>query len=303
MAKTGQILKDALDTLNGRQEGFALNPDRKALDSREGGLHGILPGVAKVVDGVVYGKWISDTPETSGTVHVVLLDYPKMFDLCGSDSSKILRGKLSNIISLHLETLEGVVDNITWDFSDDLKIGGTGESIHDAVKATLAPTEPTMTFTEKLGGDIRNIFTFIGRYAVLDPYTQTSLAHLLPSFVAGMPWTLDMKSFSILVYEVDATGYTVMNAQIVANMMARNNGEYTLKKDLNSPKEVKKYSIPFTGFGVRGVEIIRLAQSYVNDLMKNSKDALLSKALYQGQVDELSPNVIKSGLKNSVSQL
>lgn len=304
MANSGQILKTAIDTLGARQDGFALNPNRQSLDTREGGLFGVLPGISKVVNGVVYGKWISDTPETTGTVHVVLLDAPGMFDLCGSDSARILRGKLSTIVSLHLETLEGVNDNITWDFGDELKIGGTGESIHDVTKATLTPTEPTLTFTEKLGGDIRNMFTFIGRYAMLDPYTQTSLAHLLPGFTPGMAWTLDMKSFAILVYEVDATGYTVMNAQIVANMMPRNNAEWTLKKDLNSPKEIKKYSIPFTGFGVRGLEVINLAQKYVNETMKNSKDALTTKSLYQGYVDELAPSVVKSGnLAESAGQL
>ena len=168
--------------------------------------------------------------------------------------------------------------------------------------ATLTPTEVTISATEKLGLPIRDLLTFIGRYGIMDPYTGSNLAHLLPNYVAGA-WTLDKQSFSILVYELDPTGTIVKNAQIVSNMMPRTSGEFTMKKDINAGKEVRKYSIGFTGFGIRGLEVIQVAQTYVNEITNSTKDALLTKSLYQGPVDNLSSTVINGTLKATAANL
>lgn len=292
---SGQILNDAIDELGTRLPGYTSNPSNPSLDLSHGGLNGILPNLAVVKDGVVYGSYISNTPQTTGMVHAFLLDYPKVFDMLSSDNSLKMRAKLSRWISHHVETIDGINDQINWDFDDSMKVGRTGESIHDVTNATLVPTEPTLGWTEKLGYDIRNMLTFIGRYGVMDPYTGGTLAPLLPGF-ERVAWTLDMKSFSIMVAELDATNSVVVNAQIVANMMARTNGELVLKKDPNSAKEVKKYSIPFTGFGIRGLEVVAVAQNYIDAMNKNHRDALLTKSVYQSQVDEVSSNVIPGTL-------
>jgi hypothetical protein len=301
MPTTGQLLKNAVDSLKNNQAGYA-NTKGVGLDLQYGGLNGILPNIAKVEGGVVYGNWISNTPDTTGMVQAVLLDYPKFFDMAGSDASKSLRGKLANFISSHSETIEGVNDTFNWEFDDSSKVGRTGESIHIVSNATLTPTEVTISCTEKLGLPIRDLFTFIGRYGIMDVYSGSALAHLLPNYTPGA-WTLDKQSFSILVYELDSTGTVVKNAQIVANMMARTSGEYTMKKDINGAKEVRKYSIGFTGFGIRGLEVIQVAQTYVNEVTKSTKDALLTKALYQGPVDNVGSNVINGTLKATAGNL
>lgn len=302
MANTGQILKEAIDNISGRVQGYAYNPDAKKLDIQHGGLNGVLPNVARVSNGTVHGAWISNTPATTGITHAVLLDYPKFFDMCGTEGSKVLRAKLSSFISLHSETIEGINDTFNWDFDDSVKVGRTGEAIHEVTNATLVPTEPTISVTEKLGHDIRDLFTFIGRYAIMDVYTGNHLAYLLPNY-KPTAWTLDMKSFAILVYETDATGTVVNNAQIVANMMARTSGEYQMKKDINSSKEVKKYSIGFTGFGIRGQEVIKVAQTYLNEIVRTSRDALMTKSLYQAPVDEVKSGVIGGTLNGSTANL
>lgn len=303
MANTGQILKDAVDNVSGRINGYANNPNVKKLDIRHGGLNGILPNVAKLVNGAVHGAWISATPATTGITHAVLMDYPKMFDMCGAEASKVLRGKLSALISVHAETIEGINDTYNWDYDDSTKVGRTSESIHEVTNATIVPTEPSIAVTEKLGHDIRDLLTFIGRYGIMDPYTGSNLAYLLPNYVPGTPWTLDMKSFSILVYEADATGTVVQNAQIVANMMPRTSGEWTMKKDINSSKEVKKYNIGFTGFGIRGREVVQVAQTYLNEVVKATRDALMTKSLYQAPVDELKTGVINPTLVDSAQNV
>ncbi len=301
MATTGQILKNSVDSLKNSQAGYATTKG-VGLDLQYGGLNGILPNIAKVEGGVVYGSWISNTPDTTGMVHAVLLDYPKFFDYAGSDASKSLRSKLANFISAHSETIEGVNDTFNWEYDDSSKVGRTGESIHVVTNATLTPTEVTISATEKLGLPIRDLLTFIGRYGIMDPYTGSNLAHLLPNYVAGA-WTLDKQSFSILVYELDPTGTIVKNAQIVSNMMPRTSGEFTMKKDINAGKEVRKYSIGFTGFGIRGLEVIQVAQTYVNEITKSTKDALLTKSLYQGPVDNLASTVINGTLQATAANL
>lgn len=303
MANSGQILREAIDNVTGRVQGYAHNPNVRKLDIRHGGLNGVLPNVAKVVNGAVHGAWISNTPATTGIAHVVLMDYPKMFDLCGPEASKVLRGKLSALVSLHAETFEGVNDTYNWDYDDSVKVGRTSESIHEVTNATIVPTEPTITVTEKLGHDIRDLLTFIGRYGIMDPYTGNHLAHLLPQFEPGIAWTLDMKSFSVMMYETDATGTVVNNAQIISNMMPRTSGEYVMKKDINSSKEVKKYNIGFTGFGVRGREVIQVAQTYLNQVVKASRDALMTKSLYSAPVDEVAQGVLDTTVINSTSNL
>ena len=303
MANSGQRLKDSLDQLGVRQAGYSLNPNNPSLNLAHGGLFGALPNIAKIENGVVWGNWINNSPEVTGAVHVVLLDYPKGFDFTGSENSKLLRAKLSNFWTSHVETLEGIHDTTSWTFDDAIKIGGTGESIQDAVDAKLTPTEPSAGCTEKVGLEIRNIFYFINRYFIMDEYTQKPLAPILPNYDNRVPWTLDIKSFSILVWELDGSGARVKNAQIVANMMYKDGISFEYKKDPNSAKEVRKYNISFTGFGVRGAEVISVAQRYQDTMNRNTKDALLTRSLYSAPVDELAENVLNTSLRQTTNNL
>lgn len=300
---SGQILNSAIDQVKNNQAGYATTSKSVgALDLLHGGLNGILPNVAKEDNGVIHGNWISNTPDTTGMVHAVLLDYPKFFDFCGDEISISLRSKLSNLISAHSETIEGINDTYGWDFDDTTKVGRTGESIHVVNNATLTATEPQMGFTEKLGLPIRDLLMFIGRYGLMDVYSGTNLAKLLPNY-QPTPWTQDMQSFSMLVYEVDATGTIVKNAQIVANMMPKSAGEFTMKKDINAGKETRKYSIAFTGFGIRGQEVIAVAQAYVNEISASTKDALLTKALYQAPIPQVTSGAISGTLGTTTANL
>ncbi len=114
---------------------------------------------------------------------------------------------------------------------------------------------------------------------------------------------MNIKSFSILVWEVDASGARVKNAQIVANMMYESGISFEFKKDPTSAKEVRKYNISFTGFGIRGLEVVNVAQRYQDTMNQNAKDALLTRSLYQGAVDELAENVINTSLRKTTENL
>lgn len=294
MANSGQILKKAADSLKGQLHGYSISGGA-GLDLQYGGLNGILPNVAKLDSGVMAGNWISSTPDTTGMVYATLIDYPKFFDFAGSEASKVLRGRLANFISSHTEVIEGINDSYAVEFDDSTKVGRTGESVHIVSNATLTPTEVSMTATEKAGLPIRELLTFWIRYGLMDVYTGNALAKLLPNYVAG-PWTLDKQAMSILVYEVDPTGATVKNAQIVANMMPRGSGEFTMKKDIAGAKEVRRYTIGFTGFGVRGLEVIKVAQTYLDQVNSSTRDALLTSSLYSGPVDAVASSVINGTL-------
>lgn len=298
---SGQKLKDAIDNLAADLSGYG-DSNVESLDIRNGGLNGVLPSIAVTKDDVVFGNWISNTPAVSGRVHAVLLDYPKFFDMCGDGASKILRGKLSSFISTHSEVIEGINDSITWEYDDSTPIGSAGETIQQITNATITKTEPSITVTEKIGNPIRNLLTFIGRYGILDPYADTNLAFLLPNY-EKVAWTLDMDSFSMMVYELDPTGTQVVEAQIVANMKPQSNGEYTLKKDVTASKEIRKYTIAFTGFGIRGNEVRARAQDYLDKLMESTKDALLTPSLYDKPVDELASDAITGTLYNTNQNL
>lgn len=297
MANSGQILKNSLDSLKNTLGGYK-STGGDSLDLQYGGLNGILPNIAKVESGVVGGNWISSTPDTTGMVYATLIDYPKFFDFAGSDASKALRTKLANFISSHTEVIEGINDTLSVEFDDSTKIGRTGESIHTVTNTTLTPTEVNMTVTEKLGLPIKDLLTFWIRYGLMDPYSGNALARLLPSYQPGA-WTSDKQSMAIMVFEVDATGSTVKNAQIISNMMPRSSGEFTMKKDISAGKEVRRYSLGFTGFGIRGLEVIQSAQAYLDQINSSTKDALLTKSLYQGPVDNVSSAVINGTLDKS----
>lgn len=303
MANSGQTLKDAIDQLGVRQSGYSINPSNPAVDLKHGGLFGVLPNIAKVENGVVYGNWINNTPEVQGQVYAILLDAPGGFAFTGSENAKFLRSKLSNFITSHAETIEGIHDTVEWTFDDAVKIGGTGESIQDSTDAKLTPTKPSIGTTEKIGLEIRNLFYFINRYFIRDEYTQKPLAPVLPNYDRRVPWLMNIKSFSILVWEVDASGARVKNAQIVANMMYESGISFEFKKDPTSAKEVRKYNISFTGFGIRGLEVVNVAQRYQDTMNQNAKDALLTRSLYQGAVDELAENVINTSLRKTTENL
>ena len=301
--QSGQVLKNALDQLGVRQAGYSINPNNPAVDLSYGGLFGVLPNISKVENGVVYGNYINNTPEVQGMVYAILLDAPKGFEWLGSENAKFMRAKLSNFITSHAETIEGIHDTTDWTYEDAIKIGGTGESIQDVTDAKLVPTEPSIGCTEKYGLEIRNMFYFINRYFVRDEYTQKPLAPILPNYNPRAPWLLNVKSFSILVWEVDGSGARVKNAQIVANMMYKSGISFEYKKDPNSAREVRKYNMTFTGFGIRGKEVVTVAQNYMDAMNKQTKDALLTKSLYQGQVDELNETVIGNSLKQTTNNL
>ena len=300
---SGQDLKKALDQLGVRQAGYSANVNNPSVDLSYGGLFGVLPNIAKVENGGVFANWINNTPDVQGMVYAVLLDYPKGFDWTGSENSKFLRAKLSNFWSAHAETIEGIHDTVSWTFDDAVKVGHTGESIQDVTDAKLTPTEPSVGTTEKLGLEIRNLFYFINRYFIKDEYSGSPLARILPNFNTRAAYLMNVKSFSILVWEVDASGGGVKNAQIVANMMYKDGITFEFKKDPASAREVRKYTLSFTGFGIRGQEVINIAQNYMNTMNSGTKDALLTKSLYQGQVDELGESVIGGSLKQTNNNL
>lgn len=302
MAKdSGQVLAKAIQEL-GDVEGFDSSVGGDALDLRYGGLNGILPNIGREVDGIMYGGWISNTPATTGIVHAVLIDYPKFFDMCGSEAATKLKGMLSALVSTHAEVIEGINDTTTLEYSDDAKIGYTQESVQQVIKAAMEVTSPSMTFTEKYGLPIRKLLTFIQRYGIADVYTQNNLAFLLPDY-KKTPWLSNMQSFAIMVYETDPQGTIVTNAQIVANMMPMSTGEFVFKKDISSSKEVKKYTIQFTGFGIRGNDVITKAQTYVDAMMESTKAAFLSTSLYDGPVSGLSNSAIDGTLNKTNTQL
>lgn len=288
---SGQILSNAIDTLSASLTGYG-NTNVTSLDISNGGFSGILPNIGiSGDDGVVHGNWISNTPATTGMVHAVLIDYPKMFDMCGSDASKKLVVKLSNFISKHAEVIEGMNDTINLDYDDSTKVGRASESLHQVTNATIVPTEISITATEKLGNPIKSLMTFITKYGIMDPNTGSNLAYLLPSYEKGA-WTLDKASFAMLAYELSPTGDTVINAQLIVNMMPKNTGEYTFKKDINSPKEIRRYTIPFTGLALRGEEYITLAQTYVDEMINNAMDPMRTPALYSEAVAEVRTDAV-----------
>ena len=287
----GQILKDAIDTLNDSLDGYG-NSNIKSLDISNGGFAGILPNIGITGDdGVVNGNWISNTPATTGMVYARLIDYPKGFDMCGSDASKILNKRLSNLFSRHAEVIEGLNDTINVDYDDSIKVGRSGGSLHTETNATMTATEIQISVTEKLGNPIKALLRFIIKYLIMDPDTGSALAFLLPNYEKGA-WTADKKSFALLVYEVSPTGDTVINAQLVVNMMPKNDGEYVFKKDISGAKEVRKYSVGFTGLALRGREYITMAQTYVDEVMSNTIDAMRAPALYTDAVAEVKADSI-----------
>jgi len=303
MAKdTGQILDDAVSSIGDKLAHFNSGFGGEALDLRYGGLNGYLPNISKDVGGVMHGNYISNTPAVAGTVHAILLDYPKFFDFCGDEVAKILIAQLSEFVSSHSEVIDGINDSETLEFDDSTKIGKTGESIHAVTGGKLTPTAPVFTVTEKVGQPIRRLMRFIQRYGIHDVYSDGPLARTLPEF-ESKPWTSDMNSFSILVYELDETNTSVINAQIVINMKPISIGEYVLKKDINAGREVRRWSIPTTGSGIRGTEVIKAAQTYVDAMMKDSKDALLTSSLYSEPVSKATTDATGAGLSNSAKNL
>lgn len=239
--------------------------NEKMLDLEFGGQNGWSPrlGYIDSSDSKNYSEWISNHKYVSKNIIAVVLQTPRFFDYMPEPQKWVKTFK--SLMELHSKSIEGLQSGLTVEFSEHA-VGGAGEMQEELTNVTRARSTITHTFEEKAGKPINRFLTDWIRYGMMDPDTKHALIGTIANFNSAELYTPDYYTASILYFEPDITGRTVVEAWLCTNMAPKSNGEVVGKRDLTSGGEVKEMAIEFTSITMYNQAVRQLAQNILTNM-------------------------------------
>jgi hypothetical protein len=239
--------------------------NQKMLDLEFGGQNGWSPrlGYIDPSDGKNYSEWISSAKYVSKNVIAVVLQTPRFFDYM-PDPQKWSK-TLKSLLELHSKSIDGLQAGLSVEYAES-PVGGAGEMQEDLTNVTRARSTVTHTFEEKVGKPINRFLTNWIRYGLMDPDTKHALIGTLSSFDSKELFTPDFYTASVLYFEPDITGRTIVEAWLCTNMAPKSNGEVVGKRDLTTGGETKEMSIEFTSITMYNQAVRQLAQNILTGM-------------------------------------
>ena len=238
--------------------------NQKMLNLEFGGQHGWSPRLGYIdTDGKNYSEWISNAKYVSKNVIAVVLQTPRFFDYM-PDAQKWTK-TLKSLLELHSKSIDGLQAGLSVEFAESA-VGGAGEMQEDVSNVTRARTTITHVFEEKVGKPINRFLTNWIRYGLMDPDTKHALIGTLPGFDSKELFTPDFYTATVLYFEPDVTGRTIVEAWLCTNMAPKSNGEVTGKRDLTAGGETKEMSIEFTSITMYNQAVRQLAQNILDGM-------------------------------------
>ncbi len=282
-------------------DAYAKNAGVPVLDVSKGGQQGYAPslGYYNASKGQMEGEWISNQAYVQRNVNCILLEAPKFFSLLPNGQKWV--AALKAMVEVHTLTISGLDSKVTMDFAEHA-VGGAGEMQEEVINATRARSTPTHTMTEKIGMPFYRILNFWCLYGLMDPETNAPLISSVPGLTVDPKDMLaDMFTATMLYYEPDITNTRVNKSWICTNMMPKDDGEFTGKRDLTSALELDDKSIEFTSITQSNIGTNVFAQSIIDGIDFKNANPYMRKAF----IDKVSPDVLAatSGFKNSVSNI
>lgn len=238
--------------------------NEKMLDLEFGGQEGYSPRLGYIdEDGKNYSEWISNHKYVSKNVIAVVLQTPRFFDYMPEPQKWVKTFK--SLMELHSKSIEGLQAGLTAEFSEHA-VGGAGEMQEELTNVTRARSTITHNFEEKAGKPINRFLTDWIRYGMMDPDTKHALIGTLSDFDSAELYTPDYYTATVLYFEPDITGRTVVEAWLCTNMAPKSNGEVVGKRDLVTGGEVKEMPIEFTSLSMYNQSVRKLAQNILDEM-------------------------------------
>lgn len=235
-------------------------------------------------------QWVSSASYVRQKLIAVLIEAPGHMVYMDDGQNRI--SMLKSLVEVMATSITGLTSKLEANFSEH-KVSNAGEVHHTAVKVNRSPSAPVFTWPEKEG---KVIFNFMSQWLtdlVADPETGHPGLITKDAWVtAGKPEFLpDAISMTVLFFEPSRDLSKVTSAWLVTNMIPKNSGEDEGKRVIGDDNETVEHSIDFTGTTQIGDHVIRLAQGYLDGLVKSGFRPAALPAAYEG----VSANVLAGG--------
>jgi hypothetical protein len=247
---------------------FGVGSAQPMLDLSYGGQHGWAPNLT---------QWVSNQAYVRRDLVCVLLEAPKFFSLMPDPQKWVMT--LKSLVELHCKSIEGFNAGLTVEF-DEHAVGGGGEMQQEVIDVKRARSEPVFNFVEKYGMPIQTFLHAWISYGMMDPDTKYAMVSTLPG---QRPDDLlaDWSTMSCLFFEPDPQHRKVVKSWVSTNMMPRETGEITAKRDLTSAKEVLNLSIPFTAISQFSLGTNIFAQQILDNINMSNSNPYLRPSFVQ----------------------
>lgn len=169
---------------------------------------------------------------------------------------------LVNIMESYMQSWDGFNRTLSVSVTET-EIGKSGEVFQTPTRVARARSNPTSVLVEKYGMPMMRFLDEYVRFTIMDPDVGHPLmSGISPDYLDNLA---DMYSMDILAYEPDPTFKFVNKAWLMTNVFPINDiGEWTGKRQLQSDREKKEYSLTWAGIQKVGYAVDALAQKFMN---------------------------------------
>ncbi len=257
--------------------------------------HSLSKGVTRSLDLSVGGQqgatrdprnWVSSAAYVRQKLIAVLVQAPKFMQYMDNGADRIRM--LKALVEVMPTSVTGMTSKLEVNF-EETKISNAGEVHHTPTKVNRAVTNPSFVWPEKEG---KAIFNFMSQWImelIADP--ETTYPGLITKSAweaAGKPEFLpDAISMTVLFIEPSRDLSKVTSAWLCTNMMPKNSGEDEGKRVIGDNNEVVEHNIEFTATTQIGTYVTRMAQAYLDSLVKKG----FQPAALPAAIDKISPDL------------
>lgn len=257
------------------------------LDLQFGGQMGFAPDLT---------EWVSNQQYIRRNLICLLVEAPRAFSLLPNPDAWV--ATLRALVELHPLSIEGLNATLSVEFAET-PVGGGGQMQEDFTDVKMARSEPVFKFNEKYGMPVNNFFSGWIRYLMMDP--ETKFANIATLGNAPTDMLADLYTASMIFIEPDSTHTHVIKSWLGTNMMPKNAGDVTGRRDLTQAHEAVTYDIPMTGIFQYGAGVNAFAQRLLDGISLTGANPFLRDAFVQNITADV--QAAKKGYGDGVSTL
>jgi len=284
MALTNQFFTTEWDG-NGLATAGMVNPGN-------GGLESAIPFIG--TDG--NPQWVSAAVEKRASVIPFVLSVPGFFKYLPNQA--LVTKAFIDIFTTHITTIEGLDSGLRVELEES-PIGRSDQTLQEPTAVKENRSSITFGFDEKLGRTIQKFLTFLIEFGIQYEKIGYPRATDLPKFGAEYKGRLtpDFYSWTMAFIEPDTSFRYANEAYIATNMFPTTNGDRTSKRDIRSPMEMIRYSIPMTSITDSSQSTLRAMNELMAKMAKTRVNPNLIPAYSAGPNDSIGTHMGHFGHK------
>jgi hypothetical protein len=271
--------------------------------------HSLSAGRTRALNGAVGGQqgamsdprnWMSSATYVKQKLIPVLIEAPGHMTYMdnGADRIKILKA----LVELMATSITGLTSTLEVEYGEH-RVSNAGEFHETMTNVNRARSVPSFVWPEKEGMAVYNFFNDWIVELLADPETMhPGLVNKTAYQEAGYPEFLpDAISMTVLFIEPSRDLKRITNAWLCTNMMPKSSGTNEGSRVIGEANETVEQTIEFTATTQIGKEVIRLAQTYLDELNKTGFQPAALPAAYEEISADV--NVDSESYKTKVEQV